>query len=190
MRASLFKPSLLFCILSSTLTDVQKPTRRSRSRRPTCRCQKLEIAGAPGAHSPARVPKEKHDARARGLERRRHARLALQQTAQSDQDAHPGRGQGSSRCVPFERTGGLPGVLKVDAQSIIVLEDHGGTHRGTKRARIRDTPARSRSSARAVPSASATARDRLPSRRNLQPSAHHLLSSLLSFCPLVTLREY
>ena len=78
---------------------------------------------APGAHSPrARSEGEKHDARARGLERRRHARLALQQTAQSDQDAHPGRGQGApGACRPERNARPLPGVLKVDAQSIIVV---------------------------------------------------------------------
>lgn len=93
------------------------------------------------------------------------------------------------RAVPSAMRG-LPGVLKVDAQSIIVVRGpHGGTHRGTKRARIRDPPARSRAShARG----SIRERDRarppsFPSQPSAERSPPPLLSSLvLSFWTLRT----
>ena len=140
---------------------------------------------APGAHSPrARSEGEKHDARARGLERRRHARLALQQTAQSDQDAHPGRGQGAPGACRPERNARPPRSVK-SRRAIhhrCPRTTVGPTEERSARA-FATSPRGLGSRTRAVPSASATTRDRLPSRRNLQPSAHHLLSSLLSFCP-------
>jgi hypothetical protein len=79
---------------------------------------------APGAHSPrARSEGEKHDARARGLERRRHARLALRQTAQSDQDAHPGRGQGAAGACRPERNARHPRSVKNRRAIVVPTEE-------------------------------------------------------------------
>lgn len=182
----MFKPSLLFCILSSTLTDVQKPTRRSRSRRPLLPLPKTRNRGRSRcAFSPARVLKERSTMLARAASSgggtrdspssRRPSRIKML-TPEEDKELQV-------RAVPSAMRG-LPGVLKVDAQSIIVL-------RGTKRARIRDTPARSRAShARG----SIRERDRarppsFPSQPSAERSPPPLLSSLvLSFWSL--LREY
>jgi Ca2+-binding EF-hand superfamily protein len=80
---------------------------------------------APDAHSPrARSEGEKHDARARGLERRRHARLALRQTAQSDQDDHPGRRQGAAGACRPERHAPNRGVLKYNRRRAINRRPH------------------------------------------------------------------
>jgi hypothetical protein len=80
---------------------------------------------APDAHSPrARSEGQKHDARARGLERRRHARLALRQTAESDQDDHPGRRQGAAGACRPERHAPIRGVLKYNRRRAINRRPH------------------------------------------------------------------
>lgn len=113
---------------------------------------------------------EKHDARARGLERRRYARLALRETAQSDQDAHPGRGQGApGTCCPERRA---RHSRSVNHRRAINRRPRTPRNLGARSAAQSQPPTRGLGlHARAVPPASATARDRLPSRLDLSRSS-------------------
>ena len=151
-----------------------------------CRCQKLEIAGAPGAHSRPRA----------FLRREARCSRARPRAAAARATRPPADDPVGSRCSPRKRTRSsrcVPSRAQCAASPRSVKSRRAIHHR---RPRTTVGPTEERSArafatsprglgprTRAVPSASATARDRLPSRRNLQPSAHHLLSSLLSFCP-------
>ena len=117
-------PRFFFSILStSTDRSFQKHTRRSRSRRPLLPLPKTRNRGRSRcAFSPARVLKERSTMLARAASSgggtrdspssRRRSRIKML-TPEEDKELQV-------RAVPSAMRG-LPGVLKVDAQSIIVV---------------------------------------------------------------------